>query len=501
MAKPSDIWLCIRFTHLSLNSLGIKLVDKAPSVVTASQNCIWQHNSRLSNSPICAGMTTNHAQLLIPTLEIQERQSVLEQEKLTSLAHWAYQFTSLVSIHDQAILLEIGKSIKLFNGLNRLLNLITHDLKRFYMGACLGLSHTPQAALLVSFNKPSTDLSCVDASGNLFLAELHRAQIEHLAIESKSIKQLRHCGFINLGDLSDISNNQLGNRFGVEFLNYLDRLYGRVPDVQEAVIPPETFTANIDFAEPISNITWITQQLERLLVNLCAFIRLRQLVCQRFTWHFYDEKNRCIQSITISLSQQSGTQASHVNANADRTLALSMLELTQLKIDTVKFSWSISRIELLSKHFVAKQLFYNDLFDPKPDQQAFTQLLDKLVNRLGRSSVLQLQCHDEQLPEHRNNPSTLDRVLATQTPIPVPAHQLKDQPLWLLSEPQFISKKAQPDYQGPLQIIHGPDRIVSHWWSNLQSRDYYIARQRNGRLLWLFFNRKQRAWFLHGLFA
>lgn len=501
MAKPLDIWLCIRFTHLSLNSLGIRLVDQVASVATISQNCIWQHNSRLNNSPIYAGMTANHAQLLIPALEIQECQPTLEQEKLTSLAHWAYQYTSLVSIHDQALLLEVGKSIKLFNGLNRLLNLITHDLKRFCMASCLGVSHTPQAALLVSFNKPNTDLSCINASGNLFLPELHRAAIEHLAIEPKSIEQLLHCGFINLGDLSDIPNNQLGNRFGVAFLQYLDRLYGRVPDVQDAVIPPETFTANIDFAEPITNITWITQQLERLLMDLCGFIRRRQLVCQRFTWHFYDEKNQCIQSVTISLSQQSGTQASHVNANADRTLALSMLELTQLKIGTLKFSWSISRIELISKHFVAKQLFYNDLFDPKPDQQAFKQLLDKLVNRLGRSSVLQLQCHDEQLPEERNNPYTLDQTLKTSVSVPVAAHQLKDQPLWLLPEPQFISKKPQPEYQGPLQIIHGPDRIVSHWWSNLQSRDYYIARQRNGRLLWLFFNRKQRTWFLHGLFA
>ena len=79
---------------------------------------------------------------------------------------------------------------------------------------------------------------------------------------------------------------------------------------------------------------------------------------------------------------------------------------------------------------------------------------------------------------------------------------LNDQPLSLLAHPQKLTQRAkQPYLQGPLSIIHGPDRLSSHWWDTLQSRDYFIARQRNGRLLWVFYDRVQKAWFLHGLFC
>ena len=34
-----------------------------------------------------------------------------------------------------------------------------------------------------------------------------------------------------------------------------------------------------------------------------------------------------------------------------------------------------------------------------------------------------------------------------------------------------------------------------------KSRDYYIAKRGNGQLLWIFYDRVQSRWFLHGLFG
>ena len=47
----------------------------------------------------------------------------------------------------------------------------------------------------------------------------------------------------------------------------------------------------------------------------------------------------------------------------------------------------------------------------------------------------------------------------------------------------------------------GPERIEDLWWQQPVSRDYYIARGRGGQYYWLFHDRRQRCWYLHGLFA
>ncbi|MBX2847137.1 MAG: DNA polymerase Y family protein [Acidiferrobacterales bacterium] len=509
MRKPKDAWLCIRFTHLSLNVFGIKAGAQQATVAVFYQDRIWQHNGCAAQAILYEGVTTNHALVLVPELKLHERQIAEEHKRLKSLAHWAYRFTSLVSVYENSLLLEIGKSISLFKGLEHLVNLIYSDLARFGADAKLGLGHTPQAALLLSFNaQANKDLFYANKHLTDVAQRLEQSDIVNLNVAAKTIAELQRCGFSRLGDITPIALSELGSRFGADFLNYLDRLFGRVADVQVPVIPPENFEAHVDFVEPISNIAWIEQQLERLLGDLCVFIMRRQLVCRGFTWRFFDEKNQLLKTASVGLS-------THDHSDSQNLLG-SMLELTHLKLETLQLTWSFSRIELLSNQLLEKQLFNNDLFDPKPDEEGFRELLNKLINRLSQNAVFQLTPRAAHLPELKNARELAITNLDThlrgqqikhQQILPAnmsldPQNEFKDEPIWLLNQPKLISRSLRhPEYQGVLQIIHGPNRIVSHWWSSLQSRDYYIARQRSGRLLWLFFCRRQRAWFLHGLFA
>jgi len=166
-------------------------------------------------------MSINHALMLNSVIELQERDIKRESIKLQELSHWAYRFTSLVSIYnDHTIALEIGRSITLFNGLEVILNLVKHDLSSFKMVTKLGLEKTPKAA---------------------------------------TIKKLNNCGFKTLNCLQTIPKPELGSRFGKELVTYLDQFWGNIADPQIAVTPPETFHANVDFAEPIRNLNWIQQ--------------------------------------------------------------------------------------------------------------------------------------------------------------------------------------------------------------------------------------------------
>lgn len=489
-SAENTAWLSLRFTHLSLNSAGITTTSDQSTAVVEQQR-IWQCSTPAAKSGIQAGMSSNHALMLNPTLILLERNPEQEARKLQELSYWAYRFTSQVSVYnDHTLLLEVGRSTILFNGLTHLLNLIDHDLDSFGVDTQTGLANTPKGAYLLSLNSRGTTPEAPERLLHDCAAHLLNTQIAHLDIEHKTISQLQGCGFEVLADLQSIPAAELGHRFGAEFLKYLDQILGRIADPQLTVTPPETFESSADFAEPISNLLWINQQLDRLLKNLAQFITTRALVCRSFTWRFFHENNRLLQTVTIGLSAKQNSFAI-------------FRELTDLKLASIKLDWEFSSIELSSTQLVPKQLFNDDLFNPKPDLQQFNQLIDKLSNRLGHHALFRVHQAAEHLPELANDRQpALHESNAEYQLEPPPNHTFKDQPLWLLENPQRLAQQQdQPLFHGPLTIIHGPDRITSHWWSKLQSRDYFIARQRSGRLLWVFFDRGPKHWFLHGMFA
>jgi protein ImuB len=52
-------------------------------------------------------------------------------------------------------------------------------------------------------------------------------------------------------------------------------------------------------------------------------------------------------------------------------------------------------------------------------------------------------------------------------------------------------------------IVHaaGPERIETGWWRKCDiRRDYYVATSRTGERFWLYRDRQQEAWFVHGKF-
>lgn len=506
-ATAPEAWLCLRFTHLALNSTGLAWQSTPAAAITYQQQ-IWQCNDSAAQSAVRNGMSVNHALMLNPDIELYERDLQLEVQKLQELSYWAYRFTSLVSHYNEVtLLLEIGRSIKLFNGLNHLIHLISSDLNGFKIEATLGLAHTPKAAFVLSFSQSPSDylanrhsqLNDIKSQLSGISDRLKNIDLSDLDIDDKTIAQLHNCGFEMLSDIDSIPQAELGHRFGVDFLRYLDQLWGRIADPQISTTPPETFHASTDFAEPISNLTWIKQQLERLLNDLASFTNVRQLVCRSFTWRFFKDNNRLLETVTIALSAKQNSLAT-------------FQELSDLKLSSLKLNWEFSSIELSSTQLVPIRLFNDDLFNPQPEQEQFNQLIDKLTTRLGHTALFRVQAEPEYLPELANgrqhaiqessSPAYNESQKSSLNVQNKNKQAFKDQPLWLLESPQRLAQQQnQPLYEGPLNIIHGPDRICSHWWAKLQSRDYFIARQRSGRLLWIYFDRSVRSWYLHGLFA
>jgi protein ImuB len=79
---------------------------------------------------------------------------------------------------------------------------------------------------------------------------------------------------------------------------------------------------------------------------------------------------------------------------------------------------------------------------------------------------------------------------------------LGQRPFWLLPTPQPIHQDTERLYwNGPLDVLHGPERIEDQWWTTPVSRDYYIAQTHQKQPVWIYQDRHNRRWYLHGLFA
>jgi protein ImuB len=51
---------------------------------------------------------------------------------------------------------------------------------------------------------------------------------------------------------------------------------------------------------------------------------------------------------------------------------------------------------------------------------------------------------------------------------------------------------------GPVTRFVGPYVFSGGWWSGGVHRDYYFVNMHRGEVLWVFYDRKRRCWFLEG---
>ena len=78
-------------------------------------------------------------------------------------------------------------------------------------------------------------------------------------------------------------------------------------------------------------------------------------------------------------------------------------------------------------------------------------------------------------------------------------------PLGLLEQPRRLQESSDaPCYAGRLELMAGPERIEVGWWDGREAaRDYFIARNPAGALLWIYSERYRNdaGWYLHGIFG
>ena len=499
-----SLWLCLRFELLPLEALLQQGYSNDVATAITSQRKVLACDDQASLAGVLPGQSISTVQALLSHCEyrILERSLEAEDRLLEQLTSWAYGLSPhLQRWRDNALMIEIGGCLQLHHGLETLLGHIDNEMQLRGLTAALGVAETRNAAWLLSYTsrdnarRPEQPLAIRLAPLPLHLIDDAFPQV---------VKRLEKTGIRQFRQLLDIPLPALGKRCGEAFLDWLNQLQGNRQEPAVTYQPPERFEDTLWFGFDIQNQQELHPAMRRLLAHFCQFLTNTQLTSGAIEWRYLIPQHspQASHSQPRSVLQRNATEVPpgttyKVFSDTARHNAELWFELSCLQLDNQSFPEGIEGISLVVEHFQEASSGSPDLFHSGIDMASRHELVDRLRSRLGLQAVGYLDCRHEHLPE--------DAVVETH--IMGAEHNsdnnpLGQRPFWLLPSPQPIHQDAEQLYwNGLLHVLYGPERIEDQWWSTPVSRDYYIAYTPQKQPVWIYQDRHNRRWYLHGLFA
>lgn len=408
----------------------------------------------------------------------------------------ALQFSPRVAFVDEALLLEVEASERLFGGRKRLLK------RLLKCPAPLSLAHWAQAATAHAALGLLRGLARGEAPPEHLPEGL---ALEHLSAARPHLGVLSRIGCSTWGQLRALPRAGLNRRFGPALLQALDAAWGERPERFDWITLPAAFDQKLELpmlATSAPELLWGTH---RLLLQLQQWLQGRNLgmLAVELEWKLDLRRldGRLLPSHEhIELRTAQPTQdIRHLVRLASEQLARTPLaapanELRLRTLETVP--WGGVPTSLLPEDVVKGERLH--------------QLVERLSIRLGEGNVLVPETAADHRPEHMQHWRSARRG-AGRVPPEAAADDDALLPPWLLRQPLRLQVKGEkPCYQGPLQLLTRARRVEGAWWDPSATepvlRDYFVARSESAGLLWVYRERlhagqDEPQWFLQGLYA
>jgi protein ImuB len=507
-------WIGLHLPRLSLESFAATLPAAAREEPLAllEAHAVAAANAAAAALGVRPGMKRATALALAPQLRCGQADALRDAAALTAVAHAALAFTPAVALAPAApgravaplVLLEVQASLRYFGGLRALLRRLREALAPLGHRVCIASAPTAAGAALLA-----QGAVLPEAAGPRHCADLAalREALEALPVwllgpGREHWDALLGMGLRSVGDLRRLPRAGLARRFGEALLDEIDRAFGERPDPRDWVVLPPVFESRLELFARADSAEQVLHGAGVLLARLVAWSAAQQARVCRFTLLMQHERRHAHaedaaeSALEVALAEPSGDGA-HLAA-----LLRERLARTQLAAPTLELRLHCADI--------ARGAAPNAELFPTPgsEREGLTRLVERLQARLGRGQVQRLELRRDHRPEQS---CALQPALAGARP-PAPPRGAgpgaAPRPVWLLHEPLPLPERGHlPLVDGaPLRLLSGPERIESGWWDGgLAERDYFIAQQADGSLLWVFRGRLPLAhdagWYLHGRFG
>lgn len=447
-------------------------------------------------------------------------------------ASLALGLTPRVALVDEAVLMDVTGSLRLFGGLARLMQLLAQRLAVFFdeNGLQAEVQRAQGATSLIALGR----LRLQEEGAAAVKKRVAELPMHTLTAARPHLGVLERIGCRTWDDLLRLPRDGVARRFGAELLQALDRARGSAPDDYEWLVLPGHFEEKLELNALVTHAPALMAGVERLLVQLHAWLLGRQsgICALKITWHL--DKRRDVPP-TGQLEVRTAQPAQDLRHVA----RLISEHLAQQKLPAPVHSLSLQSLttELLADSAAATGSL---LMEARKQGDSAVELVERLSARLGDARVQAWQPCADHRPElmQRWVPArgVMASISAQLNPVRPGRKRSKAgvspetrtealYPAWLLPEPiKLATAGNNPVYQGRLRRLAGPQRLEAAEWLLADSeaardaglsekpwalRDYFIYRSEQGGLLWVYSERlgatpeaaRQRAWYLHGFFA
>lgn len=476
-----SLWLCLRFPLLPLECLPPD--TERPVAVVESQRIVAANELALS-AGIKPGHSSSTARALIEDGELRllNRDRNREAQVIEQLLCWAYGFTpTLEAWHGNTLQLEVGSCLKLYRDVNRLNDALKRKLTYRGFTVASGLAPNRWSAWLLSHtNSRSSTGDDVNRQAALTAIPLRILLSIPGNDFQQSVERLEKAGIKTLGQLLDLPPSSIARRCGKPLHQWLQALTTTSDRLTTDFLPPQQFKDNFWFGFEIRHSNELQPAMEQLLEGLAGFLTSAQLTTTTINWHMLRAQGG-FQSLTV--------KSSEAHRSVERWLKLSVLQLERYSLEE-----NIEGLSLDVSELQQEVMIESDLFGDSRSNESLYSLIDRLRARLGLQAVQYLDLREAHLPE-------FSQLLTQEQPAAAPLKAYPGQrPFWLLEEPHPIRAwNDQLFWNGPLELIYGPERIEDNWWDQPTSRDYYVARTEEGQPIWVFQNRHNQRWYVQGV--
>jgi protein ImuB len=455
---------------------------------------------RAERRGVRVGQPLAEAKALVPKAVFLPADAAADRQALRLLAIDGQRFSPLVGVEEgirpESLLYDVTGCTHLWEGEERFLRAASdYWVAREYL-IRLALAGTVGAAWALA---RATAAAVVPAGEEV--AALSGLPVALLRLPTDVLERLNAIGLGTIGDLLQLPRETLAGRFDSILTRRMDEALGRRPELFVVERLSEPLTAFHEWDEPLD---------DRLAVaHLCRQM-LRTLLSGA------DHPGAGLQELEGELRTEAGAVTLEIRLVEPSRDERHLAQLVELQLErcawpggVVAIRWTVLRLGRLPQ---VQGDWLDDDAGADTSRQVVT-LVDRLSSRLGNAAVLRSEVLPDAQPERAVGlvPWSGARPGKAEE-YSLPPDQSRCRPIRLLADPRPIAVVSIVPDGPPVRVTWerqdyrvvrywGPERIATGWWRALDvQRDYYRAEWEDGTHAWIFRDRRDGRWFLHGFF-
>ncbi len=504
------LWIALHCPTLSLDWIERRfpaalIPAMAVTVRKGNQVYIQQANKPAQQQGVMAHQSLASALSLFPHLVVVEHDPNEEMKALREAAYAALRFTPSIVMQDSGLIAEVSASLKLFGGLKKLCQLLNRAVAAQGLQLCAGVAPTAGGAWLLA--RSASPQTVINGAGVKFRSLLDSLPVSLLESAQPHLEVIHGIGCKTLAELQQLPRSGIARRFGPDLLAELDRAYGDSPDPRKWLEVPEYFQQKMRLMAQVESVELLLVPVQRMIEQMCGWLASRHAAVSAFSFVLHHE---------YSLRQPHKSTPINIRLSEQSSDSRHLMILLRERLERTKILAPVCELELAADEITAGADANLELFPTaQSESTSLNRFIEKLSSRLGPQAITGLKVISDYRPECSQRFELLEtggmnglREAHRET---IPEELVR--PAWLMDPPlELRVQRRQPVYGSPLKLIEGPERIEAGWWDDaLIARDYFIAENELGQLLWIYCEptaaeqdkkgEENKSWYLQGLFG